>query len=46
MNKTVRLIHTNGCAVTVDAAKVDALLARGFTPPAPVAAPPRARRKK
>ncbi len=44
MSKTVRLIHDNGAAVTVDAEKVERLLAQGFRLPAP--APRRTPRKK
>lgn len=43
MTEAVRLVHPNGCAVTVDRAKVDALLARGFKRPAPAV---RRQRKK
>ena len=45
MAETVRLIHPNGCAVTVDAAKVDWLLVQGFIRPAPAAKPASAARR-
>ena len=46
MAETVRLIHPNGCVVTVDAAKVDWLLVQGFTRPAPAAKPAARRTRK
>ena len=46
MAETVRLIHPNGCAVTVGTEKVPGLLAWGFTAPAPAAKPAARRTRK